>query len=274
MVLFTFNGQGLEFEASLREVVLVPTFRSQTRQANGRLPTSFRVADGCTPDLPIIPQCSAPYKYSPRSLWKSMYALRAKVGCGGERVLCSWGLTTITPSLLAGRGHYSRQARSSAGRRSIARCQGKREGDDRPVHLVVGRPEAAPVPFDDRAADGETHAHPVLLGREERLEDARGVLETCSGVANLDADLGEPVTASRIWSACAPSITMSIASIPFRIKLASTCCTWTRSSATGGRSGSKFVSMRLVFAVTSSAISRHTSRIRRLTSSGDLACGA
>jgi hypothetical protein len=49
--------------------------------------------------------------------------------------------------------------------------------------------------FDDRTANGKPHTHPVLLGREERLERALGVLETGSGVANLDTDRAEAVTA-------------------------------------------------------------------------------
>jgi hypothetical protein len=47
--------------------------------------------------------------------------------------------------------------------------------------------------FDNRTADGESHAHPVLLRREERLEDAL-VLDTGSGIANFDADRTEAIT--------------------------------------------------------------------------------
>lgn len=49
--------------------------------------------------------------------------------------------------------------------------------------------------FDDRPADGEPHAHPVLLGREEWLEDAVSVLETGSFIADLDADRAGAVAA-------------------------------------------------------------------------------
>ncbi len=58
--------------------------------------------------------------------------------------------------------------------------------------VVVGsKPEAAFVPFDDRPADGQAHAHAVGLGREERLEDfCRGVgAHAGAAVADEDLDL-------------------------------------------------------------------------------------
>src|SRR5262249_22755903 len=70
----------------------------------------------------------------------------------------------------------------------FARPQRKREGDGRAARLVVDRPQAPTMRLDDRTADCEPHAHPVPLGREERLEGALNILETGSGVTNLDTD--------------------------------------------------------------------------------------
>src|ERR1700732_855487 len=82
---------------------------------------------------------------------------------------------------------------ASAMARSPASCwlvrpQPKRDSDCGTACLVVGHPEAAAMRFNDRSANGEPHSHPVGFSREERLECALRILETRSGVANLDAD--------------------------------------------------------------------------------------
>src|SRR5713101_9720542 len=71
----------------------------------------------------------------------------------------------------------------------------KRELEDGSPWLVRHRPEAATMGDHDRAADGESHSHPVDLGGEKRIEYAfhRLGLKAPPRVADFDEDLTRPL---------------------------------------------------------------------------------
>src|SRR5262249_19798582 len=106
--------------------------------------------------------------------------------CSRLVVSCRWNSKPSNPTGLCA---------SPACRSAQLDSQWKRESDGRPKRPVVGRPQPTPVRFDDRSADGEAHAHPALLGSEERLESALCLLEALPSVGNFDTNSIWTVTA-------------------------------------------------------------------------------
>src|SRR5207253_2315758 len=84
---------------------------------------------------------------------------------------CPWSRTT-SPAV------HARSATGSAHPAPALLGDGRQDKVEYHAMRVTGRnPDAAFVSLDDRTADGEAHAHPIRLGRVERLEDPiHGVL--------------------------------------------------------------------------------------------------
>src|SRR6516162_7484778 len=60
----------------------------------------------------------------------------------------------------------------------------------------VLRPDAAPMSFDDRARDRQPHAHALILGREERLEDLPQAMGRNARTGIGDRDFGGTILLS------------------------------------------------------------------------------
>src|SRR5690606_4660664 len=56
------------------------------------------------------------------------------------------------------------------------------------MRVVLLRPQPSAVRLDDRAADGEAHAHPVLFRRKERLEYLLRKRDAATAIADLGLD--------------------------------------------------------------------------------------
>ncbi len=71
---------------------------------------------------------------------------------------------------------------------------GKRELENRSPGLVRHRPEPATVREHDRAADGQSHSHPIGFGGEKGIEDPirRLGFKARPRIADLDEDLVRP----------------------------------------------------------------------------------
>ena len=90
--------------------------------------------------------------------------------------------------------------------------------------------------LDDGSANRQAHARTLGFGRKERMEDAVHVFRINSGPESsimINTPSGSPITDFN-RSVRARSATVSIASIAFATRLATTCCSWTRSANTGG----------------------------------------
>jgi len=54
--------------------------------------------------------------------------------------------------------------------------------------IAALRPKKAVMQFDDGTADGEPHAHSVLLGSKKRFEDPVGFLQTGAAILYFHPD--------------------------------------------------------------------------------------
>ena len=123
---------------------------------------------------------------------------------------------------------------------------------------LLRHPQAAPMRLDDRTADREPHAHPVLLGREEGLEDALGVLKPVPASRNSTRIASSPSLHERIWSDARrrprrPSPRYRSDQVHEHLLHLNAI------ERDRGRSARDSSSMRMSFAAISSAISRQTS---------------
>ena len=113
--------------------------------------------------------------------------------------------------------------------------KGKREGG---TYAFIGcGPQPAVMRIDDGAANRQSHAHAVFFRGEESFEDFVWILEAGATIPHLHQDrfgLGrlEPMN-----SFLGRSTTGSMASMPLRSRLKTTCCNCTRSPSTAPSPG-------------------------------------
>src|SRR5437870_13272197 len=90
------------------------------------------------------------------------------------------------------------------------------------------------MPFDDRAADRQPHAHTARLRGEEGVEEPIGLghVDPDTSVLHGHQHLVIRVSADRITSSRGRSVTGASASTPLITRLMMTCWSWTRSPRT------------------------------------------
>jgi cytochrome o ubiquinol oxidase subunit 3 len=94
------------------------------------------------------------------------------------------------------------------------------------VRRVRRRPEASAMRLDDRSADGKPHTHAVWFRREQGLEEAIGYrrIYARAGILDRNKNAPESTRSEDIVSTLGRSMTALMASLPFMIRLSTTCC--------------------------------------------------
>jgi hypothetical protein len=131
------------------------------------------------------------------------------------------------------------------------------------------------VRLNDRTADRQSHTHAIGLGRVRGVEETIQAFGLQAGAGILSVTTTPPVLSRsvRINSSRRISLDSLIASTALRMKLSSTCWSWIRSPATGGRPSASSVCGNVLLQ-RSSLPPRITSKTLAFYVDGLLVCSA